>query len=62
MNIPFQVARSSRQTPVVDHCVARHDGGYLVRLSDGRAAVSKAPLAKGTAAVLDAHGAVEAVR
>jgi hypothetical protein len=51
-----------RKPEVVTACMARHDGGYLVRLSSGRHGASPTPLMIGTPAVLRRTGAVEAVR
>lgn len=59
MNIPLLF---KRKTEVVVFCLARHDGGYLVRLSSGRHGSSPAPLAIGAPAVLRRTGVVEAVR
>jgi len=62
MNIQSQFARFADKTQSVERCVARHDGGYLIRLADGRSGVSHAPLAQGARAVLTQSGAVEAAR
>lgn len=59
MNTQIRFLRFSRRTQVVDRCVARHDGGWLVRLSDGRAGVSPCPLEPGVRAVLGDDGRVE---
>ena len=59
MNIPFF---PKRKPEVVVFCIARHDGGYLVRLSSGRHGASPTALAVGTPAALRRTGAVEAVR
>ncbi len=51
-----------RRPEVVVFCLARHDGGYLVRLSSGRHGASPVELRVGTPARLRLTGAVEAVR
>ena len=51
-----------RRPETVTACMARHDGGYLVRLSSGRHGSSPTALPIGTPAVLRRIGAVEAVR
>ena len=51
-----------RKPEVVVFCIARHDGGYLVRLSSGRHGSSPTALPIGTPAVLRRTGAVEAIR
>lgn len=62
MNTQIRFSLFTRQTQVVDRCVARHDGGYLVRLSDGRSGVSHIPLEPGARALLTGGGRVEAMR
>jgi hypothetical protein len=61
MNNPSPLSRFTRQTQTVERCVARHDGGYLVRLSDGRAGVCAIPIPEGARARLTDAGAVERV-
>jgi hypothetical protein len=51
-----------RKPEVVVFCLARHDGGYLVRLSSGRHGSSPSALAIGAPAALRRTGVVEAVR
>jgi hypothetical protein len=51
-----------RKPEAVVFCIARHDGGYLVRLSSGRHGASPTALAIGTPAALRRTGAVEVVR
>ena len=62
MNTHISPSRFTRRTQVVERCVARHYGGYLVRLSDGRAGVSSMPLPEGARAVLTDGVVTEARR
>ncbi len=50
-----------RKPEVVTACMARHDGGYLVRLSSGRHGSSPLSIDVGTPAALRRTGAVEVV-
>ena len=59
MNIP---SIFKRRPETVTACMARHDGGYLVRLNSGRHGSSPTALPLGAPAVLRRTGAVEAVR
>lgn len=59
MNIP---SFFKRRPETVTACMARQDGGYLLRLSSGRHGSSPTALPIGTPAVLRRTGAVEAVR
>jgi hypothetical protein len=59
MNTQSSFSRFVRKTTSVERCVARHDGGFLVRLSDGRAGVSHAPIPEGARAHLTDAGMVE---
>lgn len=58
MNIP---SFFKRKTEVVVFCIARQDGGYLVRLSSGRHGASPTALPIGAPATLRRTGVVEAV-
>lgn len=62
MNIPAPHSRATHPTPSVERCIARHDGGYLVRLSSGQTGISQTALALGAPAIRNASGAVETVR
>lgn len=62
MNTQIRTSQISRRTQVVDRCVARHDGGWLIRLSDGRAGVAAQPLEAGDRVVLTDTGTVERAR